>query len=111
VYVTREAIDSTPRFVASMKARSEVLMSWPLPPRLWDAGEATFLNEVLARVAERGGAWITFFTPDELLERLKDIGFSSMFVLSPEESLARYFLAAATLSDRRGICVSIKRES
>jgi methyltransferase (TIGR00027 family) len=90
-YLSREAIDSTLRFVLSMPKGSELVMEFILPPGAWAATEAPYLAEVVARMAKHGEPWLTFFTPEEISTHLTALGFSQVSHLSPADAAARYF--------------------
>ena len=90
-YLTREAIDSTLRFVLSMPRRSELAMEFIVPPDSWTPEEAGFLTMVLPAVADIGEPWLTYFTPAEISAHLLKLGFSSVSHLTTEDAAARYF--------------------
>jgi methyltransferase (TIGR00027 family) len=85
-YLTRPAIDATLRFVQSMPKGSELVTEYILPPDHWSPDEQPFLESVVAAVKELGEPWLTYFTSEELLDHLREIGFSDVTVLTPEEA-------------------------
>jgi O-methyltransferase involved in polyketide biosynthesis len=90
-YLTKEAIDSTLRFLLAMPRRSELVMGFVLPPDSWRPEEVNFLTQVVRRAGELGEPWLTFFTPNEISDYLMDLGFSHVSHLTPEDAAARYF--------------------
>ena len=90
-YLTREAIDSTLRFISSMPKGSEIVMEFILPPDSWTP-EKNYLTQVVRPVAETGERWQTYFTPEEISERLTLLGFSRVSHFTPEDAVARYFV-------------------
>ena len=91
-YLTREAIDSTLRFLLSMPRRSEIVMEFILPPDSWTPEEAVFLTKVVQMVGELGEPWLTYFTPNEISDHLLKLGASRVSHLTLEDAAARYFL-------------------
>src|SRR5262249_25705561 len=90
-YLTKEAIDSTLRFIAARPKGSEIVMEFILPPDSWTPEEKGYLTQVVQRVAETSEPWLTYFTPEEISERLRQLGFSGVFHLTLEGAVARYF--------------------
>jgi O-methyltransferase involved in polyketide biosynthesis len=43
-------------------------------------------------VKELGKPWLTYFTSEELSDHLREIGFSDVTVLTPDEASTRYFV-------------------
>jgi methyltransferase (TIGR00027 family) len=91
-YLTREAIDSTLRFILSMPRGSELVTEFILPPGSWTREEAEFLTRIVQMVAELGEPWLTYFTPAEISGHLLQLGFSRISHLTPEDAAVRYFL-------------------
>jgi|SRR5271166_5816592 len=90
-YLTKEAIDSTLRFLLSMPRSSEIVMEFILPPASWAPAEIGFLTQVVQLAAEIGEPWLTYFTPEEMSEHLLKLGFSQVSHLTLENAAARYF--------------------
>jgi methyltransferase (TIGR00027 family) len=91
-YLTKEAIDSTLRFLLSMPRRSELVLGFVLPPDSWRPEEVNFLTQVVRRAGELGEPWLTFFRPNEISDYLMDLGFSQVSHLTLEDAAARYFV-------------------
>jgi methyltransferase (TIGR00027 family) len=91
-YLTREAIDSTLRFLLSMPRRSELVMEFILPPDSWQADEAPFLTNIVQMVTDQGEPWLSYFTCDEISDHLLKLGFSRVSHLTSDDAATRYFL-------------------
>jgi methyltransferase (TIGR00027 family) len=90
-YLTEAALDLTLRFVLSMPASSEMVLSFVLPESARPPDEAALVSAFAARSAEMGEPWMTAFLPDELVAKLRAMGFSNVFHFSPEAATQRYF--------------------
>ena len=90
-YLTQAALDLTLRFVVSMPASSEMVLSFVLPESVRPPDEAALVAAFAARSAEMGEPWVTAFLPDELVAKLRAMGFSRVAHLSPEAATQRYF--------------------
>lgn len=91
-YLTKDAIDSTLRFILSMPRRSEIVMQFIVPPDSWTPEETAFLTQQLPSDAKIGEPWLSYFTPEEMSEQLTRLGFSHVSHLTPENAAARYFV-------------------
>jgi methyltransferase (TIGR00027 family) len=90
-YLTETPLDLTLRFVLSMPASSEILLSFVLPESARPPDETTVVAAFAARSAEMGEPWLTAFLPGELVAQLRASGFSRVAHLSPEAATRRYF--------------------
>lgn len=91
MYLTREAILSTLRYVASLPPGSGIVLDYALSPRT-----LTFLGRLgaralMRRVAAIGEPWKSFFEPGELTAELAALGFGQTEDLGPDELNARFF--------------------
>lgn len=94
-YLTEEAIFRTLREIASAAPGSEIVFDYMLPPALL-AEEARQAWALLgADIAARGEPLRSFFAPDSLAARIKELGFTHVWDLSVEEVFARYFAGHA----------------
>jgi methyltransferase (TIGR00027 family) len=89
-YLTEASLDLTLRFVRSMPASSEIVLSFVLPESARPPDEAALVAAFAARSAEMGEPWLTAFLPDELVAKLRAMGFSRVAHLSPEAAAGRY---------------------
>jgi methyltransferase (TIGR00027 family) len=85
VYLTEEAIDAVLAFVASLPAGTEMVFTFTQKTAYEGPGTSAYL------AAKAGEPWITYFTPEELSLKLRKHGFSSAFLLTPEEARQNYF--------------------
>ena len=91
IYLTREAIRETLKFVAGQLQGSAVVFTYSTPPdKLAPEQRAVFAARA-KRVAAIGEPWRTFFEPPELAQELRNLGFRSIEDLGPAEIQARYF--------------------
>jgi O-methyltransferase involved in polyketide biosynthesis len=75
-----------------MPKRSTIIIEFILPPDSWTPDEKDFLQVVPKFAAEAGEPWLTYFTPDEISERLTGLGFSRISHLTPDDAVGRYFM-------------------
>ena len=95
MYLTRDAIESTLRFVLSLPRQSEIVFNFSPPRESIDAADAKAWAEVIAflgpLLTAHGEPFITFFEDGELQEWLTQLGFANLFLLSSELATERYF--------------------
>ncbi len=94
-YITRRAVDSTLRFVASLPAGTGIVFDYAVPPTSLDPGACAAFEGLARRVAAAGEPFRTFFEPCALAEILRAVGFGEIEDLGPEALNARYFLGRA----------------
>jgi methyltransferase (TIGR00027 family) len=91
VYLTRDAIEQTLKFVAQSTDRSGIAFDYmnlpPHPGLLRRLG----LKLMLRRFAAVGEPWRTFFDPPQLHAELKSLGFATVQDFGADEINARYF--------------------
>jgi methyltransferase (TIGR00027 family) len=80
VYLTREAVMETLRFVASTAAGGEIVLSYVVSE-----------SALADRTAELGEPWLTFFDPPSLARDLGALGFVDVEDVGAEEANRRYF--------------------
>ncbi len=80
VYLTREAIMETLRFVASTAAGSEIVLTYVVSE-----------SALADRTAELGEPWVTFFDPAAIAADLGALGFVDIEDLDADETNRRYF--------------------
>lgn len=95
MYLTRDAIASTLRFVLSLPQRSEIVFDFSPTRESMSATDAQARAEVAALLrpllAARGEPVITFFAAEELQGWLRQLGFAKLLLLSVELATERYF--------------------
>jgi methyltransferase (TIGR00027 family) len=95
MYLTRDAIESTLRFVLSLPQRSEIVFDFSPTRESMSTADVKAWAEVAAFLgplaAARGEPIITFFEAEELKGWLRQLGFAKPFLLSSELATERYF--------------------
>jgi methyltransferase (TIGR00027 family) len=92
IYLTREAVFETLRFVArSCAPGSEITFDFALPDAELTDRERSLRNAGAQRVADAGEPWITYFNADDLATELRGVGFAGTVSLDSDAINARYF--------------------
>jgi hypothetical protein len=74
-----------------------MVLSFALPESARPVDEATLVAAFAARSAQVGEPWVTAFLPDELVAKLRAMGFARVAHLSPEAATQRYSMSAVTV--------------
>jgi methyltransferase (TIGR00027 family) len=91
VYLTREAILETLRFIAAVPG-GEVVFDYGEPPSAFPEGAQRSLQLARAqRAAAVGEPWITRFAPAELHAALRSLGFDALEDLGPAQIAHRFY--------------------
>ncbi len=91
LYLTKDAIFDTLRFVASLPQGSAITFDYGLDRSMLNPIERV-INEYLgSQIAEQGEPWLSFFDPALLKEDVKKLGFTSIDNLGPDDLNPRYF--------------------
>ncbi len=88
MYLTRDAITATLRYIADQNAAVVVVFDYLYPPSSDEAGAAQ--RDRANRVAAAGEPWVTFFTAEGITNDLRAIGFDEVEDLSAPELIAGY---------------------
>ncbi|CAN5116120.1 class I SAM-dependent methyltransferase [soil metagenome] len=92
LYLTREAIFDTLRFVASLPKGSAIAFDYGVQRSLLNPIEQV-INEVMGKIiGDIGEPWISFFDPALFKSEVQALGYGSIEDLGPEELNLRYFL-------------------
>lgn len=91
MYLTREAIVATLRQVSALAPGSTFAMSFMLPIELAEAEVRSGIERAAAGARANGTPFISFFTPEEMLELARDAGFREVKHVSAAELGQRYF--------------------
>jgi methyltransferase (TIGR00027 family) len=91
LYLTEEAIFDTLRFVASGAPGTEIIFDYHVIDDLLDDQGKKMMAVATAFITARGEPGGTRFHPDDLVPRVKQLGFSAVSDFGPEEANARYF--------------------
>jgi methyltransferase (TIGR00027 family) len=91
MYLTLGAIRSTLELVRSCPSGTRIVLTYNLPlAALQGMGHAT--ESAMQRiVGELGEPMVSLFTPAEIEQLLRDLGFTTVEHVGPEEALQRYF--------------------
>ena len=100
--MTEEAVWSTLAFIAKLPKGAHVVFDYTDPPETLSASLRARHEQRAARVAELGEAWLTYFEPNALHAKLKDLGFLEIEDLGPPQMAARYFPHRASSAPERG---------
>jgi len=88
MYLTELAIDAVLRTVASYARQSEIVLTFAQPAERDPEHDGPTLAE---RAAAVGEPWLSYFTPDQIEQKLRDAGFATVEFLTPERAQAEYF--------------------
>jgi methyltransferase (TIGR00027 family) len=89
-YLTTTAIEATLAFVLSSPRGSEIVLSFILPQGALSGIEADAVATAAAKSAEIGEPWLSRFDPAEFASLLRDMGFSEIVPLAPQQAYDRY---------------------
>jgi methyltransferase (TIGR00027 family) len=89
MYLREDAIDAVLRSVAEFPAGSEIVLTF--------ASASNTPQDVAERAAEAGEPWLSFFEPEEMQDKLRGVGFTSVELLTPLVAKSRYFDAPTSL--------------
>jgi hypothetical protein len=118
-YLTASAIEATLTFVLSLVPAGEIVLSFTLPQEALSGIEADAVATAARKAAEVGEPWLSRFHSADLDLRLRRMGFSEVFHLTPGEGHERYLKNRHDgLSARRGeqlvraiVCPPLKDQS
>lgn len=91
MYLTKEAIADTLRTIAGLAAGSTLVMSFMLPLELVPPDMRPGVEAAARGARANGTPWLSFFTPDELLELARACGFREVEHVSADALAERYF--------------------
>lgn len=91
MYLTKEAILSTLRAVASLPGGSTLVMSFMLPIELAEPSVRPGIEAAARGARANGTPWVSFFTPDQMLGLAREAGFRDVEHVSADALSARYF--------------------
>lgn len=91
LYLTREAIVDTLRHVASLAPGSTLAMTFYLPIELLDEEDRPMQEIAEKGAREAGTPFVSFFSPDEILELAKEVGFKGLKTVSTSDMERLYF--------------------
>jgi methyltransferase (TIGR00027 family) len=92
MYLTREAVATTLRQIASLAPGSTLAMTFLLPIELSDPAVRPGLERAISGARASGTPFISFFTPSEILALAREAGFKKARHICAEVLTERYFL-------------------
>jgi O-methyltransferase involved in polyketide biosynthesis len=90
MYLTPSAIDATLSVVASLPSPSTVTIDFHLPDGDLKGLDLETMQEISHRVAQMGEPFVTCFRAEDLRAHLRELGFLSVFHLTPAEAATWY---------------------
>ncbi|HYB90374.1 MAG TPA: class I SAM-dependent methyltransferase [Candidatus Binataceae bacterium] len=90
-YLTDDAFDRTLNFVLSLPPRSEIVFSFVLDGSALSLAERIGVAMFAMIGAARGEPWLTRYSAEQLVGKLKSMGFSEVSLFSTDAANARYF--------------------
>lgn len=93
MYLSKAAIVSTLRDMASLAAGSTLVASFMLPIELVEAAVRPGIEAAARGAAASGTPWLSFLRPEEMLDLARQAGFSRVEHVSADALTQRYFAA------------------
>ena len=90
MYLTRDSFEATARFIGSLPAGSGVTFDYAVARSELGVFEKLALDHLERKVAALGEPFQLFFTPEELAETMRRLGFGEIEDMGREELNARY---------------------
>ncbi|MGZ5818986.1 MAG: class I SAM-dependent methyltransferase, partial [Burkholderiaceae bacterium] len=91
LYLTRDAIFNVLRLVAALPKDSAIAFDYSLQHSLLNPIDRVISETLGKQIADQGEPWISFFDPVELEQEVKELGFSHIVNVGPDEMNPRYF--------------------
>jgi methyltransferase (TIGR00027 family) len=90
-YLTEDALFSTLRDVATLASGTEIIFEYEILDSLLDEENQRMVAVLKANAVALGEPWLSFFDPASLMARIRELGFTEVRDLGPEEANTRYF--------------------
>jgi O-methyltransferase involved in polyketide biosynthesis len=90
-YLSDAAIRSTRQFIQSLPQSSTVVFSFLPTDISLPEGDRHLLTEIDRLATASGDPFLSRFTPEDIQQLLRTMGFGSVYHLLPEEAQERYF--------------------
>ena len=100
-YLTRDAIDATLSWIASVP-QAHVVFDYAEPAHALDSSLREMQEHHAKRVAAIGETWKTFFEPAQLHSHLRELGFNAIHDLGPRGIAQLFYPNAAARAPERG---------
>jgi methyltransferase (TIGR00027 family) len=91
MYLTEPAIDAVLATVAATPRGSEIVFTFAPADPVTGGPASPELSGLASLAATAGEPWRTYFAPEELVAKLRTLGFSSVELLAPDDAAQRYF--------------------
>jgi methyltransferase (TIGR00027 family) len=91
LYLTKEAIRTTLRQAASLASGSKLAMTFYLPVELLDEEDRSLMEMSIKGASAAGTPFVSFFTPEEILQLGKEAGFKDVRSVSTKDMESMYF--------------------
>jgi len=91
MYLTQEAITAMLRQIASLAAGTTLVMSFMLPIELAEPAVRPGIEAAARGARANGTPWLSFFTPEEMLNLAREAGFRTVEHVSAAALSERYF--------------------
>lgn len=95
MYLTKEAIAATLREVTTLAQCSTLVMSFMLPIELSEPSVRPGIEAAARGARANGTPWLSFFTPEAMLDLAREAGFAKVEHVSADALSARYFAGRA----------------
>jgi len=91
LYLTKKAITSTLNKIAKLASGSKLAMTFYLPIEFLDEEDRPLMEMSMKGVQAAGTPMISFFTPNEILELAREVGFKEAKTISTKDMERLYF--------------------
>ena len=85
LYLTKEAIIATLNQIATLARGSKLAMTFYLPIELLDEEDKALMQMSIKGAGEAGTPFVSFFSPDEILELAREAGFKEAKTISTKD--------------------------
>ena len=85
LYLTKEAIIATLNQIATLARGSKLAMTFYLPIELLDEEDKVLMEMSIKGAGEAGTPFVSFFSPDEILELAREAGFKEAKTISTKD--------------------------
>ena len=87
VYLSRPAIEATLETIGGFAPGTELIVDFMLPAECRDEAGEFYASQVAPNAAAGGEPWLSFFTPAEIGELLRALGFSEPTTLTQRDAI------------------------
>jgi methyltransferase (TIGR00027 family) len=101
-YLSQEAVWSTLGFIAGVAGGAHVVFDYSDPPQTLSPEARAIHEQLTARVAAEGEAFVSYFEAEPLRMKLEALGFRDVEDLGPRAIAARYFPSRVDAMPEKG---------